>query len=185
MEKTKISIEQIYNTLSKIDLSTMVEKKMGITYLSWANAWEVIMDNYPTATFEVLDPIKMDDGSMEILVAVTIHGYRRVMWLPVMDHRNNSIVNPSSRQISDARMRCLVKCLSMFGLGLYIYQGEDLPKKAAEPKLAAKRELTPDNKKVWDNAVAAFKRDGNLNAVKARFAVSQDNELAIAAEASK
>jgi hypothetical protein len=45
-----------------------------------------------------------------------------------MDHRNNSIANPSSRQVSDSRMRCLVKCLAMFGLGHYIYAGEELPR---------------------------------------------------------
>ena len=49
------------------------------------------------------------------------------MWLPVMDNRNKAVVNPTSRDVSDARMRCLVKCIAMFGLGHYIYAGEDLP----------------------------------------------------------
>jgi hypothetical protein len=49
------------------------------------------------------------------------------MWLPVMDHKNNSIINPSSRMISDAKMRCLVKTIGIMGLGLYIFAGEDLP----------------------------------------------------------
>jgi hypothetical protein len=49
------------------------------------------------------------------------------MWLPVMDNRNKSIVNGTTRDISDARMRCLVKCVAMFGLGIYLYAGEDLP----------------------------------------------------------
>jgi len=47
--------------------------------------------------------------------------------LPVMDNRNNAISKPTSRQISDTKMRCLVKAISMFGLGSYIYAGEDLP----------------------------------------------------------
>jgi len=45
----------------------------------------------------------------------------------VMDYKNNSIANPTSRQVSDTRMRCLVKCMAMFGLGHYIYAGEELP----------------------------------------------------------
>ena len=49
------------------------------------------------------------------------------MWLPVMDNRNNSIANPSSRQVSDTKMRCLVKCFALYGLGHYIYAGEDIP----------------------------------------------------------
>ena len=42
-------------------------------------------------------------------------------------YRNKAVVNPTSRDVSDARMRCLVKCIAMFGLGHYIYAGEDLP----------------------------------------------------------
>ena len=53
----------------------------------------------------------------------------RHMWLPVMDHRNNAVQHPTTRQVSDTRMRCLVKAIAMFGLGFYIYAGEDLPEK--------------------------------------------------------
>jgi DNA polymerase III alpha subunit len=62
------------------------------------------------------------------------------MWLPVMDNRNKSIVNPTSREISDARMRCLVKAIALHGLGLYIYAGEDLPEAVKEERNAV---LTP------------------------------------------
>ena len=34
--------------------------------------------------------------------------------------------------INTAIMRCLVKCLAMFGLGTYIYAGEDLPEASKE-----------------------------------------------------
>jgi len=50
------------------------------------------------------------------------------MWLPVMDYRHKAIANADSRSISDARMRCLTKCFALFGLGHYIYAGEDTPK---------------------------------------------------------
>jgi hypothetical protein len=49
------------------------------------------------------------------------------MWLPVMDFRHKAIANPDARAISDAKMRCMVKCFALFGLGHYIYAGEDLP----------------------------------------------------------
>ena len=45
-----------------------------------------------------------------------------------MDYKNTAIANPNSRQVSDTKMRCLVKCLAMFGLGHYIFAGEDLPR---------------------------------------------------------
>ena len=86
------------------------------------------MTHYPTASYQVLPSESFSDGSMEVWVEVTIEGHTRRMWLPVMNHKNQAICNPSSRDVSDARMRCLVKCLSLFGLGLYIYQGEDLPR---------------------------------------------------------
>jgi len=122
------SFSEIYLTLSQVDLSKFTEKKMGLTYLSWANAWGVLMTHYPTASYQVLPSESFSDGSMEVWVEVTIEGHTRRMWLPVMNHKNQAICNPSSRDVSDARMRCLVKCLSLFGLGLYIYQGEDLPR---------------------------------------------------------
>ena len=122
------SFSEIYSTLSAVDLSKYTEKKMGLTYLSWANAWGVLMTHYPTARYKILSSESFSDGSMEVWVEVTIEDYTRRMWLPVMNHKNQAICNPSSRDVSDARMRCLVKCLSLFGLGLYIYQGEDLPR---------------------------------------------------------
>jgi len=124
--------KDIWDTLSKLDLSSMVEKKMKLSYLSWASAWDVLMQHYPSATFENGEPVVFADKTVEVWVSVTIEGHTRKMWLPVMDHLNNSIASPSSRQISDARMRCLVKCLAMFGLGLYIYRGEDLPSQAKD-----------------------------------------------------
>lgn len=134
-------MKDIYETLSKIDLSEMIEKKMNLSYLSWAKAWEVIMNHYPTATYDMLESSIFSDGSVEVWVSVTINDNTRKMWLPVMDHRNNSIINPSSRQISDARMRCLVKCLAMFGLGLYIYQGEDLPRQEQPDVMSSIKEI--------------------------------------------
>ena len=47
------------------------------------------------------------------------------MWLPIMDHKNNPINQPNCRQVNDAKMRCLVKCLAMFGLGLDVYGAKE------------------------------------------------------------
>jgi hypothetical protein len=122
------TFSEIYSTLSQVDLSKFTEKKMGLTYLSWANAWGVLMKHFPSSTYQILPSETYYDGSVMVWVEVTICDHRRKMWLPVMNHKNQAICNPSSRDVSDANMRCLVKCLSLFGLGLYIYQGEDLPR---------------------------------------------------------
>ena len=117
----------VWKTLSAIDCSKHVEKKGNLSYLSWAWAWQTLMEHYPEATYEYFDPTFLENGTVEVSVAVTVEGITHTMWLPVMDNRNKSIVNPTSRDISDARMRTLVKCISMHGLGIYLYAGEDLP----------------------------------------------------------
>ena len=66
-------------------------------------------------------------GSSMVNCSVTIGDVTRDMWLPVMDYRHKAIANADSRSISDARMRCLTKCFALFGLGHYIYAGEDTP----------------------------------------------------------
>ncbi len=131
MENKKTTFGDIWKTLSNVDVRQFVEKKMNLSYLSWANAWAVLMDHYPEATFRFDEPKYYQDGSVEINCTVNIDGHDRMMWLPVMDHRNNSISSPSSRQISDAKMRCLTKCLALFGLGHCLYVGEELPRESS------------------------------------------------------
>lgn len=60
-------------------------------------------------------------------MSVTINGDTKSCLLPVMDNRNKSIVDPDSFAVNTAIMRCLTKCIALFGLGLYIFAGEDLP----------------------------------------------------------
>jgi hypothetical protein len=127
-----------WETLSAIDCSAKVEKKGNLSYLSWAWAWAEVMGHYPTATYEFQPPVFFNDGSCEVWVAVTIEEISHSMWLPVMDNRNNAVMNPDSRKISDARMRCLTKCLAMFGLGHYIYAGEDIPQVSTDGNQASR-----------------------------------------------
>jgi len=119
--------KSVWATLSSIDCSAKVEQKGKLTYLSWAWAWQTLMEHYPDSTYEYGAPAGMTNDTAEVNVAVTVEGVTHRMWLPIMDNRNKSIVNPTTRDVSDARMRCLVKCIAMFGLGIYIYAGEDLP----------------------------------------------------------
>ena len=120
-------MNNVWVTLSSIDVSKHIEKKGNLSYLSWAYAWGTLMTHYPNASYCYFEPNIAENGTVEVEVELTIEGITRRMWLPVMDHRNKAIVNPTSRDVSDARMRCLVKCIAMFGLGHYIYAGEDVP----------------------------------------------------------
>lgn len=126
----------VWQTLSAIDCNGKVEKKGNLSYLSWAWAWAALMEHFPASHYAVLEPTVHSDGTYTVNLSVTVsdgeNASERTMWLPVMDHRNHAIANPSARQISDTTMRCLVKCIAMFGLGLYIYAGEDIPTAAAQ-----------------------------------------------------
>lgn len=124
--------------LLSMDVSAYTEKKQGLSYLSWANAWREFIKVYPDATYTIQ---KNPEGGCEfgnertgymVYTTVTVHDeiagtLTHEMWLPVMDFKNKSMPNPTTFDINKAVMRCLTKNLAMFGLGLYIYAGEDLP----------------------------------------------------------
>tara|TARA_R100001129_G_scaffold168106_1_gene136108 strand:- start:350 stop:1138 length:789 start_codon:yes stop_codon:yes gene_type:complete len=133
MPSKELTYKEVWNTLSKVDCSDHIEKKMNLSYLSWAWAWGILMKHYPDAQYGFYEQkdtgvpyVQMPDGSAEIRCRITIGNLSREMWLPVMDNRYNAIKNPSARQVSDTKMRCLVKTMAMFGLGHHIYGGEDL-----------------------------------------------------------
>ena len=155
MEKYELTGEQqeniakeIFNKLFLLDINGHIEKKNGLSYLSWAWAWAEVKKLYPTANYTI-EPYSFDEklGYM-VFTNVTIAGQTYRMWLPVMDNNNNSmksepyevitkygkkqVAAASMFDINKAYMRCLVKNLAMFGLGLYIYAGEDLPEKSFE-----------------------------------------------------
>tara|TARA_Y100000593_G_scaffold83824_1_gene158329 strand:+ start:31005 stop:31739 length:735 start_codon:yes stop_codon:yes gene_type:complete len=131
------TFKEIWSTLSKVNVNEHTDDKGGLTYLSWAWAWGTLMEHYPQATYTfrewdrgdgvLCDFFSYPDGSVKVEVTISIDGHERSMWLPVMDYRNRAIEKPNSRQISDTKMRCLAKCMAMFGLGHYIFAGEDLP----------------------------------------------------------
>lgn len=142
-----------FSKLRAINVNAHTEKKDGLTYLSWAWAWDVFKQNCPDATYKVnktadgLPYFASDAGAM-VYTEVTANGETHEMWLPVMDGKNKAMkaapYKYSTRQgektvdaytmfdINKTIMRCLVKNLAMFGLGLYIYSGEDLPTDAEE-----------------------------------------------------
>lgn len=137
-----ISYKEVWTTLSQVDCSKYVDTKMNLTYLSWAHAYGLLMKSFPQAEYVFDNDDYNNDGSVMVNTTINIGDLKRSMFLPVMDHKNNSIMKPTSRQISDARMRCLVKNIAVFGLGHYIYAGEDLPNK----------EIDQSEKKVQEKA---------------------------------
>ena len=122
------------NTLLKLNVNEHTEKKGNLTYLSWAWAWAEALKADPQATFNVEmfgphgDKCYMEiNGTAMVFVTVTMFNKPMMCQLPVMDHRNKPITNPDAFAVNTGIMRCMTKALSLHGLGLYIYAGEDLP----------------------------------------------------------
>ena len=168
--ETKSFPRQVWETLSAINVNEKAEKKLGLTYLSWAWAWNVLMENYPESSYEFAPEKYFQDGTCEVGVTVTVkegeNEISRYMWLPVLDHKNKPIPNPNAFDINKNKMRCLVKCISMFGLGLYIYAGEDLPEAELIAQIQAKA----------DGYTNQLKQAQNGEALKAIFAQAWKDE---------
>ncbi len=163
--KSKHTYASVWQTLSAIDCSEKAEKKNGLTYLSWAWAWGILMEHYPEATYQFLNEEWDSEGRATVWCSVKIGELDRLMWLPVMDYKNKAIVKPDTRAVSDTRMRCLTKCLAMYGLGHYIYAGEDLPSQTEtagepkpEPQKAAKHEPAPNADDTLDILISTFNK---------------------------
>jgi len=117
--------------LLKKNVNDHVEKKNGLSYLSWAWAWAEALRADPTATYKVEmfgDKCFMDiNGTAMVFVTATMFGKPMTCQLPVMDYRNKAIPNPDAFAVNTAIMRCMTKALALHGLGMYLYSGEDLP----------------------------------------------------------
>ena len=162
--------------LSRIDVSKHVEKKGQLSYLSWAWAWGVLMEHYPESVYHFADNEIHADASVTVHCALQVDNVTRSMWLPVMDNRNKSIQNPTSRDISDAKMRCLVKAIAMFGLGHYIYAGEDLPRaeQVSDSEVKALTELIKITQTDESRLLAHFRVDAisSMDSAQCRQAVT-------------
>ena len=85
----------VWKTLSSINVNDKKQEKMGLSYLSWAWAWGEVKSKYPNASYEVHDDIIYPDSTVEVRVTVTVEDQDHMMWLPVMDNRNNAISGPT------------------------------------------------------------------------------------------
>lgn len=152
----------VFATLNAINVNDHTEVKDNgtdkLTYLSWVWAWQQVKTKYPDVSYEVKHwdgkPFLYEEAlGYMVETSVTIQGETMTMWLPVMDSKNKAMkaqpysyktrygekwVNAATMfDINTTIMRCLVKNLAMFGLGLYIYAGEDLPQEEKEQQANA------------------------------------------------
>jgi hypothetical protein len=117
--------------LLKKNVNEHVEKKNGLSYLSWAWAWAEALKADPTANYRIemfnCKCYMEINGTAMVFVTVTMFDKPMTCQLPVMDYRNKAILNPDAFAVNTAIMRCMTKALALHGLGLYLYSGEDVP----------------------------------------------------------
>ena len=127
--------------LNNINVQDKIEKKNGLSYLSWAWAWGELKKRHPDATYTIYENADgwnyhTDGVTCWVKTGVTINGIECIEYLPVMDFKNKSIPlgNVTSFDVNKAIQRSLTKAVARHGLGLYVYAGEDLPECESSPK---------------------------------------------------
>lgn len=198
-----------FEDLLKFDCSEKIEKRsdgsIELSYLSWAWAWSYFKKHYPEAKYEIKRfsnangeqvPYMFDKNTgYMVMTSITADDITYDMWLPVMDNKNKamksepyeystknnkkSVEAATMFDINKTLMRCLVKNMAMFGLGLYIYAGEDLPEseKNNETEKPTKTKISDDfdlleelrNKKDLPNLIKFFNENQNAAKDKAAF----------------
>lgn len=153
--------KSVFETLNAIDVSSKIEKKNGLSYLSWAWAWAEVKKIYPKATYTIYErdtqfgPVNYftDGKTCWVKTGITIEGLEHIEDLPVMDFRNKSISldKVTSFDVNKAIQRSLTKALARHGLGLYIYAGEDLPEELVEEKKKTYKKVDGNRNNVEPN----------------------------------
>lgn len=144
------SFSDKFRELNSRDVSAHVEKKQNLNYLSWAYVQQELTKEDPNYTERVIEfpypdsnnenffvpYLKTNEGYM-VCVELTVFGVTKREWLPVLDYRNKPVTVGSATAIFDinkATKRCMVKCAAKFGLGNYLYLGEEAPDVSDELK---------------------------------------------------
>jgi len=195
-----LTFKEIWDTLSAIDVSEYTEQKMNLTYLSWARAVMLVSNvyemKYKFCDINGLPYRLLPDGSAEVITEITIGKHKRQMALPIMDYKNNPVKDIDARQLNDNRMRCLVKNLAMFGLGMSVFAQWDnhLPSEEKDKKpdvkdkhdeawaklFAESMELLIKKSKTVSDLTSLYTNDTNkpqFNILKERYADISDEIL--------
>ena len=173
--------------LNKIDVNDKIEKKNGLSYLSWAYAWGELKKRFPNATYKIYENTLpngyvvnyfTDGKTSYVKTSVTVNDIEHIEELPVMDFRNKSIPLEAmtSFDVNKAIQRSLTKAVARHGLGLYIYAGEDLPEQEPTPKQAPKQEPKKDVKFATQEQINMLKALGYKGQTPAEALTEEEAE---------
>lgn len=172
-KKTAIDKEDkktVFNELKsvKVDISTADISGKKLKYLTWAKAWEEVKSRFPDAKYDVKKfgeaqlPFQFVPGmGYMVYTSVTINEETIEMFRPVLNKQelamketpyevvfingeSTSVPSATMADINNTIMRCLVKNIAMFGLGLHLYAGEDVPFNDEEDENGVDEKATAD-----------------------------------------
>lgn len=145
-------------------------------------------------TGKITTYLEDEEFGIMVFTSITARGVTREMWLPVMDGANKAmkrqpytyVVGKGDKQyeksveavsmfdINKTIMRCLTKNIAMFGVGLYIYAGEDLPIELGEPCTAKQIEKMKELAINEKNVLIRYKVDNleELTYQQAEFVIN-------------
>ena len=168
--KKETKEKNYFEVLNNINVQDKVEKKNGLSYLSWAWAWGEIKKLHPTANYVIYERETeygavnyfTDGRTAWVKTGVIVNDIEHIEELPVMDFKNKSILleNITSFDVNKAIQRSLTKAVARHGLGLYIYAGEDLPEEEA------RRTITEEQIKIIKKLIPANKMDDMITYYK-------------------
>lgn len=177
------SSKEVFDELYAVNVNKMTDERNGLVYLPWADAMMEVKKRYPDFEYNILwfngMPFLYDEhlGYM-VFTTVTIENETRLMWLPVLDTNNKIMLNHEYTydtkfkkgvkvavctwyEINKALMRCIVKNIGVFGLGINIYRKDSLPEPeqdALDRAAEEEKELAEARKKVTAAGNDAIKR---------------------------
>jgi len=108
---------ETFDKLYRVDIQKYQRNKRG-DYLPWSMSWALFKQHRPDAAYVFEADRHFPSGELETVCTVTSQGESLTMILPCLDNTMKPLKNPSRHAVNTCRMRCLTKCIAMFGLGL-------------------------------------------------------------------
>jgi hypothetical protein len=178
-------LKNYYKSLSELPIKRLVEKKGGLDYLSWSNAWDMLKKEYPTAQRVVYESQQnglnyfTDGKSAYVKVGIIVKDIEHIDYLPVMDFRNKSISldKITSMDVNKAIQRATAKAIAMHGLGLSLWTGEDIP---SEPKPTKELEVLEIGSEKWARVVTYITANKTMSVDKIILMLSKKYKVTTA-----
>ena len=152
-------VKSVFERLNNVDVTSKIKTKNNLRYLPWCSAWAEVKKVDPNASFRIIKQVMDEGGNTRfwhddgrtgwVEVGVTVNGNEIVEVLAIMDFKNKSMAanDITSVDANKSLKRCLVKAIAMHGLGLYIYEGEEVPEESSKVSELTEEVMNLVNKK--------------------------------------